>query len=157
MKWLGITSLEGNTRVRPSSLTTEQNFTCWNFDYRYVFWHRLWNVQAEALQECWHSPIHGSKQREDIVCCCPTNYKNCRLTEKLTPHIKTDSNGSLARNSLCFWCRTLNFDLVLILWPSMEAKFNLNLEENTAHIYFFCFERSRGKRREVFDSKDSKW
>lgn len=42
-------------------------------------------------------------------------------TEKLTLHIKTESNGSLARNNLCFWCRTLNFDFVLILCPSIDV------------------------------------
>lgn len=76
LKWLGITSLERNNRARPSPLTIEQKFTCWNFDYRSVFLCRLWNVPVEALQECWRSPIHGSKQRDEIVSCfCPWENK----------------------------------------------------------------------------------
>lgn len=39
----------------------------------------------------------------------------------------------------------------------MEAKFNLNLEENKADIHFFWSERSRAKKHQVFDSEDSKW
>lgn len=121
LKWLGITSLQRENEKQNRIFKT---IFFWKF-YLLKFWLSI-RIFVKALK-CSGSNITGILTFSNSWIWREKKNTNWQIvdvaefTEKFTLHIKTESNGSLARNNLCFWCRTLNFDFVLILCPSIDV------------------------------------